>query len=79
MTTAGQITTFPLSSSGATGLTNGPDGNLWFATTTGSLSSVDRITLAGVVSQFDLPSGFSGTWETVEPVRKLYTIFEAKA
>ncbi len=28
---------------------------------------------------FVIPSGFSGTWETVEPVKKLYTIFEAKA
>jgi uncharacterized cupin superfamily protein len=28
---------------------------------------------------FVIPSGFAGTWETVEPVKKLYTIFEAKA
>jgi uncharacterized cupin superfamily protein len=28
---------------------------------------------------FVIPSGFIGTWETVEPVRKLYAIFEAKA
>jgi uncharacterized cupin superfamily protein len=27
---------------------------------------------------FVIPSGFSGTWETVEPVKKLYAIFEAK-
>jgi len=27
---------------------------------------------------FVIPSGFAGTWETVEPVRKLYAIFEAK-
>jgi uncharacterized cupin superfamily protein len=28
---------------------------------------------------FVIPSGFTGTWETVEPVKKLYAIFEAKA
>lgn len=28
---------------------------------------------------FVIPSGFVGTWETVEPVRKLYAIFEAKS
>jgi uncharacterized cupin superfamily protein len=28
---------------------------------------------------FVIPSGFAGTWETVEPVKKLYAIFEAKA
>jgi hypothetical protein len=27
---------------------------------------------------FVIPSGFAGTWQTVEPVKKLYTIFEAK-
>jgi uncharacterized cupin superfamily protein len=28
---------------------------------------------------FVIPSGFSGTWETVEPVKKLYAIFDAKS
>lgn len=28
---------------------------------------------------FVIPAGFEGTWETVEPVRKWYAIFEAKA
>jgi uncharacterized cupin superfamily protein len=28
---------------------------------------------------FVIPSGFAGTWETVEPVRKLYAIFEPKS
>jgi uncharacterized cupin superfamily protein len=28
---------------------------------------------------FVIPSGFVGTWETVEPVRKLYAIFDAKS
>jgi hypothetical protein len=28
---------------------------------------------------FVIPSGYAGTWETVEPVRKHYVIFEPKA
>ena len=32
----------------------------------------------GKGDSFVIPSGFVGTWETVEPVRKLYAIFEAK-
>jgi uncharacterized cupin superfamily protein len=27
---------------------------------------------------FVIPGGFTGTWETVEPVKKYYAIFEAK-
>jgi uncharacterized cupin superfamily protein len=27
---------------------------------------------------FVIPAGFTGLWETVEPVRKFYVIFEAK-
>ena len=27
---------------------------------------------------FVIPAGFEGTWETIEPVRKWYAIFEAK-
>jgi uncharacterized cupin superfamily protein len=27
---------------------------------------------------FVIPSGFTGTWETVEPVKKYYAIFERK-
>jgi len=33
----------------------------------------------GKGDSFVIPSGFVGTWETVQPVRKLYAIFEAKA
>ena len=32
----------------------------------------------GKGDSFVIPSGFVGTWETVEPVKKLYAIFEAK-
>jgi hypothetical protein len=28
---------------------------------------------------FVIPSGYAGTWETVEPVRKHYVIFESKS
>ena len=28
---------------------------------------------------FVIPGGFAGTWETVEPLRKLYAIFDAKS
>lgn len=28
---------------------------------------------------FVIPAGFSGTWEVLEPARKLYAIFEPKA
>ncbi len=27
---------------------------------------------------FVIPAGFAGTWETVEPLKKVYTIFEPK-
>jgi uncharacterized cupin superfamily protein len=33
----------------------------------------------GKGDSFVIPSGFAGTWETVEPVRKYYAIFEGKA
>ena len=29
--------------------------------------------------RFVIPAGFSGTWEVLEPCRKVYVIFEAKA
>jgi uncharacterized cupin superfamily protein len=33
----------------------------------------------GAGDAFVIPAGFSGTWETVEPVRKLYAIYQAPA
>ena len=33
----------------------------------------------GKGDSFVIPSGFVGTWETVEPVKKLYAIFDAKS
>jgi len=30
-------------------------------------------------ASFVVPAGFSGTWEVIEPARKLYAIFEARA
>jgi len=32
----------------------------------------------GVGSTFALPAGFKGTWETLEPVKKIYVIWQAK-
>ena len=29
-------------------------------------------------STFVLPAGFKGTWETLEPVKKVYVIWQAK-
>jgi len=36
-----------------------------------------RVDAAG--DGFVIPAGFEGTWETLEPVRKWYVIFEPKA
>jgi uncharacterized cupin superfamily protein len=33
----------------------------------------------GKGDSFVIPSGFAGTWETVEPVKKLYAIFDPKS
>jgi uncharacterized cupin superfamily protein len=32
----------------------------------------------GAGSTFALPAGFKGTWETLEPVKKVYVIWQAK-
>lgn len=29
--------------------------------------------------RFVIPAGFSGTWEVLEPCRKIYVVFEEKA
>ena len=54
VTPAGKVTVFPLPSGDAPtgGITTGPDGNLWFTSTKG----IDRITSAGAVTEFALPS-----------------------
>jgi uncharacterized protein len=33
----------------------------------------------GAGSTFVLPAGFKGTWETLEPVKKIYVIWQAKS
>ena len=33
----------------------------------------------GAGDGFVIPAGFEGTWETLEPVRKWYVVFEPKA
>lgn len=32
----------------------------------------------GAGSTFALPAGFKGTWETLEPIKKIYVIWQAK-
>lgn len=32
----------------------------------------------GAGSTFVLPAGFKGTWETIEPIKKIYVIWQAK-
>jgi uncharacterized cupin superfamily protein len=32
----------------------------------------------GAGSTFVLPAGFKGTWETLEPVKKIYVIWQSK-
>ncbi|MCE9669176.1 hypothetical protein LY474_15290 [Myxococcus stipitatus] len=56
---AGTFKEFPLSTeeSGPTGITVGPDGNLWF-TQSGS-GTIGRATRDGVVTEFPLPSEYS--------------------
>ena len=53
--TAGTITEFPIPtiSSFPTGITAGPDGNLWFTEFSGN--NIGRITTAGVLTEFPIP------------------------
>src|SRR5438874_555681 len=48
----------PSPSSNPTGITAGPDGNLWF--TEIGANKVGRITTAGVITEFPLPARHSG-------------------
>ncbi len=41
------------------GITAGPDGNLWFTEFADSANKIGRITPAGVVTEFDIPSGLA--------------------
>src|SRR6266849_3803545 len=56
--TAGTITEFPIptAESGPDGITAGPDGNLWFTTTT---NEIRRITTKGHVTRFPIPTANS--------------------
>ena len=56
ITTAGVITAF--TASGApTGITKGPDGNLWFTEQSGN--NIGQITTAGVITLFAIPTSDS--------------------
>jgi streptogramin lyase len=60
ITPSGQIrhfTLFPSQPTNTAGITVGPDGNLWF--TEGAMHQIGRITAAGQVTQYLLPTGGS--------------------
>ncbi len=64
ITPSGQFTEFPLTSR-AFVLTNGPDGNVWFAGTGTSVAvalRAGKITPAGVVTEYTPPTPSSGFW-----------------
>jgi virginiamycin B lyase len=50
-------------SSAAWSITDGPDGNLWFAGASGGVNEVGRITPSGQLTQFDLPEPASAATE----------------
>src|SRR5689334_5753702 len=56
MTLDGSVTTYPLPIPGSKGeaITTGPDGNLWFTEFHGG--RIGRITPAGVLTEFDIPT-----------------------
>src|SRR5262249_7794479 len=59
ITTAGVITEFPLSFSGAAAdIVAGPDGALWFAEF--DANKIGRITTAGAITEFFIPTAKSG-------------------
>ena len=51
-----------------TGITSGPDGNLWFAEQ--NTNNIGRITTAGVVTEFALPANSSPDYITSGPRRQ---------
>ena len=58
-TATGVATLFPLpSGSGATDMTLGPDGALWFSD---NGNQIGRMTLAGAVTEYHVPTAFRGT------------------
>jgi streptogramin lyase len=71
ITTVGVITEFAVPSSFAYGITAGPDGALWFTQSTTPTAGcfprcpkgnkIGRITTAGIVSEFNIPTAGSGS------------------
>ena len=61
ITTSGATTTYSLPytgiSQGPTGITNGPDGALWFTESVGN--KIGRITIAGAISEYAIPTANS--------------------
>src|SRR5438270_7258815 len=56
--TPGVITEFLSNDVGPNGITTGPDGDLWF--TEDLLSEIGRITPSGTITNFPIPSDFTG-------------------
>lgn len=59
VTTSGQLTEFPVPTSGAgvLGIAEGPDGNMWFTEATGN--KVGRISTSGNILEYELPTAGS--------------------
>ena len=56
ITTAGAITTFSVTSTGAEGIAAGPDGDLWFTDS----ANIGRITTTGSLTNYPIPTTNSG-------------------
>lgn len=56
----GQVIEYPVPtfSSGASGITAGPDGNLWFTELYGN--KIGRITVSGIITEYPIPTSSSG-------------------
>jgi virginiamycin B lyase len=65
ITPSGVVTEFPIPTPGSrpTGITAGPDGNLWFTESryeTPGANKIGRITPSGVITEYSVPTGGGG-------------------
>lgn len=56
ITPTGEVTEYPVNLGPPTGITSGPDGNMWF--TAGN--KIGKISLVGAITEYPLPDGGSG-------------------
>jgi virginiamycin B lyase len=61
ITTAGVVTEFPIPTAGSfpSGITAGPDGNLWFTENGVFANKIARITTDGHITEFPVPTALS--------------------